>query len=64
MDVNLEKLELVKKIIETNDDSIILAIKRIFETEKKAVWEVLTPEQQDEINTIIQKENRSDVADF
>jgi hypothetical protein len=40
---------LMKKLEETNDISIIEAIKNIFKSEKKDFWDELTQEQKDEI---------------
>ncbi|MBG6109363.1 Mg/Co/Ni transporter MgtE [Flavobacterium sp. CG_23.5] len=64
MDIQSEKLELIKMLLETDDKTIIEAIKNIFKSEKKEVWEKLSPEQQEEINIVIQKENRGDIVDF
>ena len=64
MDIESEKLELIKMLLETNDKSIIKAIKSIFEKNKKVAWEKLSPEQQEEINIEILKENQADTADF
>jgi hypothetical protein len=64
MDIQSEKLELIKMLLETDDKTIIEAIKNILKSEKKEVWEKLTPEQQEEINIVIQKENRGDIVDF
>lgn len=49
MDIQFEKSELMKKLEETNDISIIEAIKKIFVSQKKDFWEELTQEQKDEI---------------
>jgi hypothetical protein len=49
MDIQFEKSELMKKLEETNDISIIEAIKNIFKSEKKDFWDELTQEQKDEI---------------
>ncbi|PWA07020.1 hypothetical protein [Flavobacterium laiguense] len=49
MDIQFEKSELMKKLAETNDMSIIEAIKNIFKSEKKDFWDELTQEQKDEI---------------
>jgi predicted transcriptional regulator len=49
MDIQFEKSQLMKKLEETNDMSIIEAIKNIFKSEKKDFWEELTQEQKDEI---------------
>ena len=37
MDIQSEKLELIKLLLETNDKAIIEAIKNIFKSEKKDI---------------------------
>jgi hypothetical protein len=64
MDLNAEKLKLIKKIAKTKDIAILKKIKAVFEDREKEVWKELTPEQQEEINIGIQNENRGDVVDF
>jgi hypothetical protein len=64
MDLNAEKLELIKKIAKTKDHNLLKKIKAIFEEREKEIWDELTPEQQEEINIGIQNENRGDVVDF
>lgn len=64
MDIQSEKLELIKMLLETNDTDIIESIKNIFKSEKKNVWEELSPEQQEEINLGIQEANRGDKVDL
>ena len=64
MDLNAEKLKLIKKILKVKDVSILKKIRMIFENNEKEIWKELTPEQQEEINIGIQNENRSDVVDF
>ena len=64
MDIQSEKLELIKLLLDTDDKAIIESIRAVFASKKKEVWEELTPEQQEEINITIQKENRGDVVDF
>ena len=64
MDIESEKLELIKMLLETDDKTIIEAIKSVFEQNKKAAWDKLSPEQQAEINIEIHKENQADTADF
>jgi predicted transcriptional regulator len=49
MDIQFEKSELMKKLEETNDITIIEAIKNIFKSEKKDFWDELTQEQKNEI---------------
>ncbi|KQB38137.1 hypothetical protein B6A10_03435 [Flavobacterium sp. L1I52] len=49
MDIQLEKLELIKLLAETNDESIIRSIKSIFNKKQKDFWNDLTEEQKFEI---------------
>ena len=49
MNIELEKSALIKLLSETNDESIIASIKKIFTTEKKDWWDDLTDEQKFEI---------------
>ena len=64
MDIQSEKLELIKLLVETNDKSIIESIKNIFKSEKKDVWKELSPEEQEEIDLGIQEANRGDKVDL
>ncbi|HEU4496361.1 MAG TPA: hypothetical protein VFR70_04855 [Flavobacterium sp.] len=45
MDIQLEKLELIKKLAATDDIAVIKSIKKIFKQEKKDWQEELTDEQ-------------------
>ena len=49
MDIQLEKLELIKLLAETENPSVIKAVKKIFQKEKKDFWEELTAEQREAI---------------
>ncbi len=49
MNIELEKSELMKLLEETNDESIITSIKKIFTTKKKDFWDELSEEQKFEI---------------
>jgi hypothetical protein len=64
MDIQSEKLELIKLLLETNDNAIIEAIKNIFKSQKKDVWKDLSPEQQEEIDLGILEANRGDQVDL
>ena len=64
MDIQSEKLELIKMLLETDDTTIIEAIKNIFKSQKKDVWEDLSPEQQEEIDLGILEANRGDQVDL
>jgi len=51
MDIQAEKLELMKLLLTTDNPSILESIKQIFKKEKGAdFWNELTPDQQNEIN--------------
>jgi predicted transcriptional regulator len=45
MDIEVEKLELIKLLEATNDSAIIASIKKIFNASKKDFWEELTEAQ-------------------
>ena len=64
MDIQSEKLELIKLIVETDETAIIESIKNIFKSEKKDIWKDLSPEQQEEIDLRIQEANRGDQVDL
>jgi len=64
MDMQSEKLELIKMLLDTNDKTIIEAIKNIFKAQKKDVWKELSPEQQEEIDLEILEANRGDQVDL
>ncbi|MEM8520503.1 hypothetical protein [Flavobacterium sp. PL12] len=64
MDIQLQKLELIKLVVDTNDQIIIDALQTIFDKKKEEAWRKLSPEQQAAINIEIQKENQADTADF
>lgn len=49
MNIELEKSKLMKLLEETNDESIIASIKKIFTTQKKDFWDELSEEQKLEI---------------
>jgi hypothetical protein len=49
MNIELEKLELIKMLVETNDSTIIASIKSIFKKEQKDFWDELSEEQKFEI---------------
>ena len=64
MDIQSEKLELIKLLLETDDTALIESIKKIFNSQKKDVWKDLSPEQQEEIDLEIQEANRGDKVDL
>jgi hypothetical protein len=64
MDIQLEKLELIKRIAETNDFSIIEAVKNILKTEKKDWWDELSEEQKFEIEESDREIDRGEFVNF
>ena len=64
MDIQSDKLELIKMVSETDDKTIIEAIKNIFKAQKKDVWTELSPEQKEEIDIGILEANRGDQVDL
>ena len=41
MDIQTEKMELAKRLMETEDEAIILQVKEIFESQDKDFWDDL-----------------------
>ncbi|MBC7746973.1 MAG: hypothetical protein H7Z76_00070 [Methylotenera sp.] len=64
MDIQSEKLELIKLIVETDDTAIIESIKNIFKSEKKDIWKQLSAEEQEKIDLRIQEANRGDQVEL
>ncbi len=64
MDIQLEKLELIKLLAETNDESIIASIKKIFNSKQKDFWDDLTEEQKHEIEKGERQIERGEFVDF
>ena len=64
MDIQFEKSELMKKLAETTDISIIEDIKKVFKSEKKDFWDELTQEQKDEIEEGERQIERGEFVDF
>lgn len=64
MNIELEKSELMKLLAETNDESIIASIKKIFSTKKKDFWNELTEEQQDILNESLEQYERGEYSSF
>jgi len=65
MNIQTEKIELVKMLLNTNDPKIIQSIKQIFKNQGAAdFWDELTTEQQAEINQGISEIENGDLVDF
>ncbi|SHF92581.1 hypothetical protein SAMN05444372_101197 [Flavobacterium micromati] len=64
MDLQLEKLELIKLLVETDDKAVIEAVKKIFNSQKKEVWMQLSAEEQETIELRIHEANRGDQVEL
>jgi hypothetical protein len=64
MDIQLEKLELMKLLKETENPSVINAIKKIFQKEEKDWWDDLTNEQQDILNESMEEYESGKFSSF
>ncbi|WP_343613361.1 hypothetical protein [Flavobacterium sp.] len=49
MDIQLEKLELIKLLAETENPAILKSIRKIFKKEQKDWWDDLTDQQKEDI---------------
>ena len=64
MDIQLEKLELIKLLAETENPSVIKAVKKIFQREQKDFWEELTVEQKEAIEEGIKDADEGRVVPY
>ena len=64
MDIQLEKIELMKLLKETENPTVIKAIKNIFQSEKKDWWNELTEEQQNLLNESMDEYERGEFSSF
>jgi TRAP-type C4-dicarboxylate transport system substrate-binding protein len=64
MDIQLEKIELMKLLKETENPTVIKAIKNIFQSEKKDWWNELTEEQQNILNESMDEYKRGEFSSF
>jgi hypothetical protein len=64
MDIQLEKINLIKMIQDTDDISVITSIKNFFKTEKKDWWDELSEDQKAEIQEGIKDADEGRVIPF
>jgi len=64
MDIQAEKIALMKLLLNTNNPKIIESIKQVFRKEKIDIWDQLTPEQQSEIELGLHQINEGKVSDY
>jgi len=65
MNIQAEKLELIKMLLNTDNPKIIQSIKQIFNKEKSTdFWKELTPEQQKEIEEASAEIDQGKTTDY
>ena len=65
MNIQSEKLEIMKLILETNNPRILESIKKLFNKSTKVdFWETLTQEQKNDIQQGIMDIENGDVVDY
>jgi hypothetical protein len=64
MDIRLEKIELAKKLLATENVSILESIKELFEKEEKDWWDDLTEEQQNILNESMEQYEKGEFSSF
>lgn len=64
MDIRLEKLELMKLLMETENPSVLQAIRKIFQKEDKDWWDDLTEEQQNILNESMEQYEKGEFSSF
>ncbi|CAD0001571.1 MULTISPECIES: hypothetical protein [Flavobacterium] len=64
MDIQLEKLELIKLLVDTEDPTILKSIRKIFKKEQKDWWDDLTDEQKEDLELSMQEFERGEVVGY
>lgn len=64
MDIQAEKIELAKLLLNTNDPRIIESIKQIFKENTTDFWDELTADQKKEIDTARREIREGKVSDY
>jgi len=65
MNIQAEKIQLAKMLLDTENPKIIESIKKIFKNEKKMdFWDELLPEQREEIEKASMEIKKGEVTDY
>ena len=65
MDIQTEKLEIMKMILETNNPKILSSIKKLFKKENSVdLWETLSQDQMDEIRMGTEEMENGETIDY
>ncbi|HLN73758.1 MAG TPA: hypothetical protein VK205_10715 [Prolixibacteraceae bacterium] len=65
MNIQAEKLEIIKIILETNDPGLLNSIKKLFKKEPQSdFWDTLSSDQKEEIQQGINEIDRGETVDY
>ena len=64
MDIQSQKIELIKMILATTDASLLAAVQNILDKQQQTLWKELSQEEQEQIEIKIQEDNRGDQLDL
>jgi hypothetical protein len=64
MDIQLEKIELMKLLLDTENPSIIKSIKKVFQKEKKDWWDDLSIEQKEVLEKSLDQADKGEYSDY
>ena len=65
MNIQAEKIEIMKMILETNNPSILQSVKNVFrESTKTDFWETISQEQKDDILQGVEEIENGEVVDY
>ena len=64
MDIQSEKIELIKMLLATTDVSLLAAVRNVFETQRQNIWTELSAEEQEKIEFKILEANKGDQVDL
>ncbi|MFV8362872.1 hypothetical protein ACNQGO_05720 [Flavobacterium sp. ZT3P35] len=64
MDIQSEKIELIKMLLATTDATLLRVVRNVFEKQQHTVWTELSAEEQEQIEIKIQEDNRGDQLDL
>ncbi|MFC0877151.1 hypothetical protein ACE01N_11175 [Saccharicrinis sp. FJH2] len=64
MNIQAEKLELMRMILETDNPKILASIKKIFKKQSNDFWETIPKSQKDEIFEGIKQIENGEIIDY
>lgn len=64
MDIQTEKIELVKLLLNTDNEDIIYSVKQIFAHKQHDFWNDLSKDQQNEIGDADEQIKQGDILDY